>query len=81
MNNNITIERLINNIADHLSLRDPSKLTANTILRDIDGWSSLDALFLLLMVDDVYKVNISGDEITDSFTIKDLYDLILKSRE
>lgn len=78
MDNNFTIEALIKNIADHLTLRNPSKLKEDTILRDIEGWSSLDALFLLLMVDDVYKVNISGDDITDSFTINDLFCLIKK---
>jgi acyl carrier protein len=76
----MTIEELIKNIAGQLTDQDPSKLSPETILRDIEGFSSLEALFILLMIDDVYKVNITGDDMMEINTIEDLYNLI-KSRK
>jgi acyl carrier protein len=80
MNESMTIEELISNISGQLNRHDPSKLSADTILRDIEGFSSLEALFILLMIDDVYKVNITGDDMMEISTIGDLYNLI-KSRK
>jgi acyl carrier protein len=79
MNELMTVEGLIQNIACQLNRHNSSKLTPETVLVDIEGWSSLEALFVMLMVDEVYKVNLSGDDITYSTTIKDLYNII-KSR-
>ena len=76
----MTIEGLISNIAGQLTDQDPSKLSPETTLRDIEGFSSLEALFILLMIDDVYKVNITGDDMMEIDTIEDLYNLI-KSRK
>ena len=76
----MNIDELISNIAGQLNRQDPSKLSPDTVLRDIEGWSSLESLFVLLMVDDVYKITLTGDDITESTTIGDLYNII-KSRK
>ena len=74
------MEELINNLAGLFSDQDPSKLSPETFISDIGGYSSLEKLFILLMVDDVYKVILTDDDITDSTTIEDLYNVI-KSRK
>jgi acyl carrier protein len=71
----MNLDSFIKNIARQID-KDPSKLSGDTILTDIDGWSSLEALFVLLMVDELYKVNVSGDDLRKLETIEDLYNFI-----
>lgn len=52
---------------------------AETKLLDIEEWSSLNALSVIGMVDEEYDVTLKGDDIRNSNTIEDLYNLI-KSR-
>jgi acyl carrier protein len=52
-------------------------ITMNTVFRDIEGWSSMAALGLMAMVDIEYKIKISGQEIKDSQTVGDLYNIII----
>jgi acyl carrier protein len=52
-------------------------ITLNTNFRDIEGWNSLIALSFMAMVDDQYKIKISGQEIKDSKTVGDLYKVAL----
>ena len=47
---------------------------SETKFRDIDEWSSLTALMLISMADQEYDVRITGDDIRDSITVKDLFD-------
>jgi acyl carrier protein len=73
------MEEFINNLAIQFTNQDPSKLKPGTYLYDIDGYSSLESLFILLMIDEKYKVNITSEDLTESTTIEDLYNII-KSR-
>ena len=47
--------------------------------RDIEDWSSLSALTIIAMVDEVYNVKLNGNDIIDSETIEDIYNIV-KSR-
>jgi acyl carrier protein len=51
-------------------------ITAATVFRDIDEWSSLLALVVIAMVDEEYDLKLSGDDIRTSVTVKDLFDKI-----
>lgn len=75
----MNIDEFINNFAGQLTNPDPSTLRPDTIINDIEGYSSLESLFILLMVDEIYKVNLTSDDLLQSTTIQDLFDLI-KSR-
>jgi acyl carrier protein len=50
-----------------------------TKFRDIEEWSSLMALSIIAMVDEKYNVKIKGDDIRNSQTFEDLYNIV-KSR-
>jgi len=58
---------------------DVSKITAETKFRDIEEWSSLIALSIIAVVDEEYNVKIKGEDIRNSLTIRDLYNIV-KSR-
>lgn len=49
-----------------------------TRFHDLDEWSSLIGLSVIAMVDEEFDVALKGDDIKNSRTIGDLYDIILK---
>ena len=58
---------------------DTSKFTAETNFRDNSEWSSLVGLSVIAMVDEEYDVTLKGDDIKQSKTIEDIYNIV-KSR-
>lgn len=73
------IKEFISNFADQFDETDASELTATTVFRDIEEWSSLIALSVIAMVDEEYDVTLKGDDIRNAKTIEDLYNIV-KSR-
>jgi acyl carrier protein len=51
-------------------------ITENTVLRDLDEWSSLTALSLIAMADEEYSVKLTGDDIKSSITLNDIFEII-----
>jgi len=72
----MTIEEFIIKLAGQFTYQDPAKLTPDTKLRDIEGFSSLEALFIMLMVDEIYNVNLTEEDMVDSTTIEELFSRI-----
>ncbi len=57
-------------------------ITEDTIFRNLDEWSSLIALMLIAMVEENYHLKVTGDDIRNSITVKDIFDkLELKQNE
>lgn len=70
------IKEFIQNFAAQFDDVEPSGLSFATRFRDIEGWSSITALMLIAMFDEVYKANLSGEEMRNSETIEDLYNIV-----
>ena len=70
------LKDFIENFADQFEETDASELTATTVFRDIKEWSSLIALSIIAMVDEEYDVTLKGDDIRNSKTIEDLFNLV-----
>jgi acyl carrier protein len=51
-------------------------ITSNTIFREIDEWSSLLALSLIALMDEVYSIKLSGEDIQKCRTVEDLFNLV-----
>lgn len=51
-------------------------ITKDTVIRDLDEWSSLIALTLIAMADENYEIKLTGDDIRTSITVKDIFDKI-----
>ena len=73
------IKDFISNFADQFDETDASELTATTVFRDLEEWSSLIALSVIAMVDEEYDVTLKGDDIRNAKTIGDLFNIV-KSR-
>lgn len=67
------------NFAEQFDDTDASEITATTVYKDLDEWSSLIALSIIAMVDEEYDVTLKGDDIRNSATVEDLFNIV-KSR-
>jgi acyl carrier protein len=66
----------IKKFADQFEDADTSEFTAQTRFRELEEWDSLIALSVIAMADDQYKVILKGDDLLNSHTIQDLYDIV-----
>ena len=57
-----------------------NEFSPKTQFKNLTEWSSLIALSVIAMVDEEYEVKIKGDDIRNSITIEDLYNIV-KSRK
>ena len=73
------IKEFIENFAEQFEDTDASEIKAETIFKELDEWSSLIALSVIAMVDEEYDVAIKGDDIRNSNTVEDLFNVV-KSR-
>lgn len=70
----------VQNFAAQFDDTDESEFKAETVYKELDEWSSLTALTIIAMVDEEYEVKIKGDDIRNSQTINDLFEIV-KSRK
>ena len=70
------IKEFIENFADQFDDTDASEMNAETKFRELDEWSSLIALSVIAMVDEEYDVTLIGDDIRNSETIQDLFNIV-----
>ena len=71
------LKEFIENFANQFDDTDPSEIKAETVFKELDEWSSLIALSVIAMVDEEYDVTIKGDDIRNSITIEDLYNVVV----
>ena len=71
-----TLEEFVALFADQFDDTDASEITAATEFKNLDEWSSLIALSIIAMVDEEYDVTLKGDDIRNSNTIEDLFNIV-----
>lgn len=77
----MSLEQFIDNFADLFDDTDADTIKANTHFKSLDEWSSLIALSVIAMIDEEYDVEFRGDDIRNSNTVSDLYDIVLSRVE
>jgi acyl carrier protein len=70
------LEDFIENFASQFDDTDVSEIKAETEFRELDEWSSLIALSVIAMVDEEYDITIKGDDIRNSKTVEDLFNIV-----
>lgn len=66
----------IENFASQFDDTEASELSNGTLFKELDEWSSLVALSVISMVDEEYGVTLNGDDIRNSKTILDLFEIV-----
>lgn len=54
----------------------PGTLTPDKDYREIEQWSSMYALILIAMIDTEYGVTLTGEDLKQSKTVRDLYEIV-----
>jgi len=70
------IKDFVEKFAEQFDETPAEQFAADTKFRELDEWSSLSALSIIAMIDDEYDVTIKGDDIRNSETIEDLFNLV-----
>jgi len=70
----------IKNFGDQFDDTDVSTFTPSTNFRELEEWSSLNALAVLNMVGKKYSVILKPDEMKVTNTIQELYDLVASKK-
>lgn len=74
------IKDFIEKFADAIEIENLDTINADTDFHDLDEWSSLAALSVIAMVDEEYDVVLKGDDIRNSDTIEDLFNIVKNGR-
>lgn len=72
----MNIQEFIGNFAAQFDDTDEALITPDTKFKQLDEWSSLSALSIIAMVDDEYDVILKGNDIINSETIQELFDIV-----
>ena len=67
------MEKFVNYFFELLDDTDKSLITSDTVFKELEEWTSILALSLIAMVDEVYDVTLDTDDIRDANTLEDLY--------
>ena len=70
------IQKFIENFSAQFDKTDISEFTISTRFKEMEEWSSLIALSVIMMVDEEYEVGIGAKEIVGSATIGDLFNTV-----
>jgi len=73
------LNKFVENFASQFDDIDASVFTSETTFKNLKDWSSMQALSIIAMADEEYGVKIKGDDIRNSETIQQLFDIV-KSR-
>jgi acyl carrier protein len=69
-------DEFVKNFAELFEETESKVFKSSTPFRDIEEWSSLLALSIIAMVDEKYHVSLTGDDIRNSRTIEDIFNIV-----
>ena len=75
------INKFIEHFAEQFDETDISEFKPETVFHDLEEYTSLIALSIILMIDEEYSVTIDGNEMKSCVTIEDLFNLVQKKAE
>jgi acyl carrier protein len=72
----MSLQEFVKNFEDQFDDVEPNSMEPDTVFREVEEWSSLTALSIIAMVDAEYGVALSGDDIKNSNTIQDVFEIV-----
>ena len=74
------LNEFVKNFEDQFDDIETGTIKPETEFRSVEGWGSLRAMLVIAMVDADYGVTLSGNDIKNSKTVLELYELV-KSKQ
>ncbi len=75
------IKEFIEHFAEQFDETDINEFKPETVFHDLEEYTSLIALSIILMVDEEYSVTIDGNDMKACVTIQDLFNLVQSKAE
>ena len=72
----MVISDFISKFASQFEETEESVFVPETNFRELDEWSSLLALSVMAMIDEEYDVSLKADEMRQTKTVQELFDLV-----
>ena len=72
----VEVNEFLQNFADQFDDTEVSQLNLDSVMRDLDEWSSMIALSIMAMCDEEYDVILSANEMELANQIADVYHLV-----
>jgi acyl carrier protein len=70
------IKEFIEHFAEQFDDTEKSEFTPETVFHELDEYTSLIALSIILMVDEEYSVTIDANDMSSAVTIEDLFNTV-----
>ncbi len=70
------LKEFVQNFANQFDDTDVELFTPSTNFRDLDEWSSIIGLSIILMVDEEYGITIGADDMKQAQTIEELFNIV-----
>lgn len=77
----ITKEHFLEHFKQLFDSTNPDEITLKSKFQDIEEWSSLTILSLIVLCDEEFKISISPSEIDKLKTVDNLYNIVSKKIE
>lgn len=71
-----SVDEFVRNFESTVEGTEPGSLNPDTEFTTLDEWDSLAALSVLAMVDAEYETEITGNELRNSKTLRDLFTIV-----
>lgn len=75
------INQFIRNFVDQFDDLELADVTPDTVMRDLDEWSSMIGLSLLNLAEKSYGVQLTFDELRNAITVQNLFDTIANKQK
>jgi acyl carrier protein len=76
----MNIEQFVKEFAEQFDEIPTGEFTAGTLFKENEEWSSMTALSVIAMVDQNYAVRLTGDDVRNSSTVEDIYNIVHTKR-
>jgi acyl carrier protein len=70
------LQEFVHNFANQFDDTEASVFAPSTKFRDLEEWSSLIGLSIILMVDEEYGITIGADDMKQAQTIEELFNIV-----
>ena len=75
------IKDFVENFADQFIDTDLNVFSKDTVFHELDEYSSLIALMIISMIDEVYGVTVESEDMAAGVTIEDLFNTVKRLKE
>lgn len=70
------LKDFVQNFANQFDETSVEEFAPETVFRDLDEWSSIIGLSIILMIDEEYGITIGADDIKKAETIEQLFNVV-----